>query len=84
MFDVTQVITKKLSLPIGWADNNYEGYYKYVEEDNRLQKAISDMLVHQELEVVQIEMEISITVKSKDTTINTSDLVEHITLQVNE
>lgn len=84
MFDVTQVITKKISLPKGWSDNNYEGYSKYITEAHSLQQSISEMLRDDNIEVVNIDMELNIHIKTKDPDINTSDLIEHITLEVQD
>lgn len=84
MFDITQIVNKKISLPEGWRDNNYEGYNNYVFEAHAIQKAISEMLTNESIDVVKIDMDINVHIKTKDKSINQSDLVENIVLEVQD
>lgn len=60
----TQTLTKKISLPKNWKDNNYEGYAKYVQSATNVSKVLSALLVSDKVEVVSLEYDITVNLRA--------------------
>ena len=62
-----QTLQKKISLEPNWRDNNYEGYSNYISQMASLNKTLSGLMVSSNLDVVSLDVVVSIVVKEKET-----------------
>lgn len=61
-----QTLQKKISLEPNWRDNNYEGYSNYISQMSSLNKTLSGLMVSSNLDVVSLDVVVSIVVKEKE------------------
>lgn len=61
-----QTMQKKISLEPNWRENNYEGYSNYISQMSSLNKTLSGLMVSSNLDVVSLDVVVSVTVKEKE------------------
>ena len=57
---------KKISLEPNWRENNYEGYSNYISQMSSLNKTLSGLMTSSNLDVVSLDVMVSVTVKEKE------------------